>query len=198
MPPAPKSHSTRRSWLGPSGLRLVVAVAGLVLVLQVSLATPAGADGGYRYDDGPAVEWAGTTAPSTAGLTVDEAGVSVGAAAVAGGGVQLRRAAGRVAPRTAPRVTEPMIRNAMTDVPLQSQQGAVSLPKVQSAVDQLAAGSPAPPIRVDGSIIVDGNHRYIAGQIMDDVPAIQPWPGGNSSRVVPWWKQVIDPTDWGG
>lgn len=63
-------------------------------------------------------------------------------------------------------MTEPMIRDAMADAPLQTQQGAVSLPKVQSAVDQLAAGSPPPPIEVDGSIIVDGNHRYIAGQIM--------------------------------
>jgi hypothetical protein len=99
---------------------------------------------------------------------------------------------------SAPRVTEPMIRDAMADAPLQTQQGAVSLPKVQSAVDQLAAGSPAPPIRVDGSIIVDGNHRYIAGQIMGQPPAVQPWPGGNPARVIPWWKQVIDPTDWGG
>jgi hypothetical protein len=91
-----------------------------------------------------------------------------------------------------------MIRDAMADAPLQTQQGAVSLPKVQSAVDQLAAGSPAPPIRVDGSIIVDGNHRYIAGQIMGQPPAVQPWSGGNPARVIPWWKQVIDPTDWDG
>jgi ParB-like chromosome segregation protein Spo0J len=71
-----------------------------------------------------------------------------------------------------------MIRAATADAPLQTQQGAVSLPKVQSAVDQLAAGSPAPPIKVDGSIIVDGNHRYIAGQIMGQPPAVQPWPEG--------------------
>jgi hypothetical protein len=103
-----------------------------------------------------------------------------------------------VATNTAPKVTESMIRDAMENSPLQTQQGAVSLPKVQSAVDQLAAGSPAPPIKVDGSIIVDGNHRYIAGQIMGQPPAVQPWPGGNPARVVPWWKQVIDPTDWGG
>ena len=103
-----------------------------------------------------------------------------------------------VATNTAPKVTEPMIRDAMESAPLQTQQGAVSLPKVQSAVDQLAAGSPAPPIKVDGSIIVDGNHRYIAGQIMGQPPAVQPWPGGNPARVIPWWKQVIDPTDWGG
>lgn len=86
----------------------------------------------------------------------------------------------------------------MADVPLQTLQGAVSLPRVQSAVDDLAGGSPAPPIRVDGTIIVDRNHRYIAGRIMDDLPAIQPWPGGNPTRVIPWGNQVIDPTEWPG
>ena len=91
-----------------------------------------------------------------------------------------------------------MIREAMADAPLQTQQRAVSLPKVQSAVDQLAAGSPAPAIKVDGSIIVDGNHRYIAGQIMGETPAIQPWPGGDPTRVIPWWKQVVDSMNWGG
>ncbi|VAV95903.1 hypothetical protein MNBD_ACTINO02-1315, partial [hydrothermal vent metagenome] len=101
-------------------------------------------------------------------------------------------------PGTAPTVTEPMIREAMVDVPLQTQQGAVSLPRVQSAVDQLAAGSPAPPILVDGSIIVDGNHRYIAGQIMGETPAILPWPGGVPDRVTPSWKQVVDLVDWPG
>jgi hypothetical protein len=64
-----------------------------------------------------------------------------------------------VAAEGAPTVTESMIRDAMADAPLQSQQGAVSLPRVQSYVDQLAAGSEAPAIKVDGSIIVDGNHR---------------------------------------
>ncbi len=89
-----------------------------------------------------------------------------------------------------------MIRDAMEGGPLHSQQGAVSLPKVQEAVDHLAAGSPAPAIQVDGDIIVNGNHRYIAGRIMGQTPAVQPWAGGVRSRVVPWWKQVIDPDAW--
>ena len=103
-----------------------------------------------------------------------------------------------VAAEGAPRVTEPMIRQAMADAPLESQQGAVSLPRVQSYVDQLAAGSEAPPIKVGGSIIVDGNHRYIAGRILGQEPAIQPWPGGSAARVVPWWEQVVDPSEWFG
>jgi hypothetical protein len=103
-----------------------------------------------------------------------------------------------VATNTAPRVTEPMIRDAMADAPLLTQQTRVSLPRVQRAVDQLAAGSPAPPIKVDGSIIVNGNHRYIAGQIMEQPPAIQPWPGGRPGSVIPWDKQIIDSIDWPG
>lgn len=81
---------------------------------------------------------------------------------------------------------------------LPSQQGAVSLPRVQAYVDRLAAGSEAPPILVNGSIIVDGNHRYIAGRIMGQEPAIQSWFGGSAARVVPWSKQVIDLSEWFG
>jgi len=182
-----------------SAARLLGVLAATVAIFVAGLAMlPAGAtyspDGGYMYDAGARAAGAAVTNSVDGARDAGDQGV----AAVGGALAEVRLSAGFVAPRSTPRVSEPMIRDAMTDVPLQSQQGAVSLPKVQSAVDQLAAGSPAPPIRVDGSIIVDGNHRYIAGQIMDDVPAIQPWPGGNSGRVVPWWEQVIDPTDWGG
>ncbi|MGC5222554.1 FG-GAP-like repeat-containing protein [Micromonospora sp. DT81.3] len=97
----------------------------------------------------------------------------------------------------APKVTAATIREAMAGAPLQSQQASVSLPRVQQAVDQLASGSPAPPIKVDGSIIVDGNHRYIAGRILGREPAIQPWAGGSPNRVIPWSQQRIDPGDWG-
>jgi len=176
--------------------RLILVLAVALSSAGLGVATAAATTGvvAYDYDEIPQF----TPVPET--MSADEAQDPgpVGRAPAEAFGVDPQISADRVAPGSTPRVTEPMIRNAMTDVPLQSQQGAVSLPKVQSAVDQLAAGSLAPPIRVDGSIIVDGNHRYVAGQMMDDVPAVQPWPGGNSSRVVPWWKQVIDPTDWGG
>jgi len=51
------------------------------------------------------------------------------------------------------------------DAPLSSQQaGGISLPKVQQYVDKLLKREVAPAIKVDGNIIVDGNHRYVAGR----------------------------------
>jgi hypothetical protein len=90
-----------------------------------------------------------------------------------------------------------MIREAMKDAPLVSQQaGGVSLPKIQGFVDDLLAGKVAPAIKVDGGIIVDGNHRYIAGRILGREPATQAWLGGRPGGVVPWDKLPIDPKAW--
>jgi hypothetical protein len=90
-----------------------------------------------------------------------------------------------------------MIRELLKTAPLSSQQaGGISLPKVQQYVDKLLRGVVAPAIKVDGKIIVDGNHRYVAGRIFGQEPAIQPWAGGNPSRVIPWDKLPISPNDW--
>jgi hypothetical protein len=41
------------------------------------------------------------------------------------------------------------------------------------------SGSFAPPtIKVDNGIIVDGNHRHVAGRVFGKAPSIQPWEGG--------------------
>jgi len=85
----------------------------------------------------------------------------------------------------------------MKDAPLSSQQaGGVSLPRVQQYVDKLLAGEVPPAIKVDGSMIVDGNHRYIAGQILgQDTPVIQ-WLGGRPGSAVPWSDIPISPEAW--
>ena len=94
-------------------------------------------------------------------------------------------------------VTEQSIREAMKDAPLSSQQtGGVSLPKVQQYVDKLSAGETPPAIKVDGNMIVDGNHRYIAGRIFGQDPPIQPWAGGRPDGAVPWSDIKISPNDW--
>jgi hypothetical protein len=113
------------------------------------------------------------------------------AAGTAGGSVA--RGATRIT--SGSQVTEQVIREAMKDATLQSQQGGgVSLRLIQKYVDKLLAGEAAPAIRVDGTIIVDGNHRYIAGHILGQEPAIQPWVGGRGP-VVPW-NQVKISTEW--
>jgi len=81
--------------------------------------------------------------------------------------------------------------------PLRSQQaGGVSLPRVQLYVDRLLAGEAAPAIRVDGQMIVDGNHRYVAARILGQAPPIQPWAGGRPGGAVPWETLPIDPRSW--
>jgi hypothetical protein len=94
-------------------------------------------------------------------------------------------------------VTEEVIRNAMKDAPLKSQQrGGISLPKVREFVDKLNAGETPPAIKVDDGIIVEGNHRYIAGRIVGKEPPIQPWAGGRPERVVSWDQMPISNEKW--
>ncbi|MCM3181260.1 hypothetical protein ACUXCC_005620 [Cytobacillus horneckiae] len=95
------------------------------------------------------------------------------------------------------KVTEEIIREAMKDAPLRTMQNAVSLPAIQRYVDRLAKGDVAPPIRVDKGIIVEGNHRYVAGRVFGQEPAQQSWSGGISSLSMDFKKIKIDPTDWG-
>ena len=109
----------------------------------------------------------------------------------------LSEGGGREAITKGEQVTEQVIREAMKGAPLASQQaGGVSLPKVQGFVDDLLAGRTAPPIKVDGAMIVDGNHRYIAGRILGKEPGIQPWLGGRPESAVPWNELPIDPKAW--
>jgi RHS repeat-associated protein len=111
---------------------------------------------------------------------------------------KLRAAANGVSAITkGEQVTEQLIREVMRDAPLRSQQaGGVSLPRVQAYVDRLLAGEAAPAIKVDGQMIVDGNHRYIAGRILGREPPIQPWAGGRPGSAVQWDALPIDPAAW--
>ncbi|AGP37744.1 FG-GAP-like repeat-containing protein [Sorangium cellulosum] len=116
-----------------------------------------------------------------------------------GGGAVVPEVAtgGRATITSGSQVTEQVIREAMKDAPLASQQArGVSLPLVQQYVDKLIAREVAPAIKVDGRMIVDGNHRYIAGRVFGQEPAIQPWAGGRPERLVPWENLPINPESW--
>jgi hypothetical protein len=94
-------------------------------------------------------------------------------------------------------VTERIIRDAMRDATLQSQQkGGISLPRVQRFVELLMAGEDPPPIKVDGKMIVDGNHRYIAARILRIEPVVQIWAGGRPDDAVAWDQLPIDRKFW--
>ncbi|MEE4860972.1 filamentous hemagglutinin N-terminal domain-containing protein [Pseudomonas alliivorans] len=96
-------------------------------------------------------------------------------------------------------VTPEIIQKALQGDPAISGQNFVSLPAVQRYVDRLLKGDVAPPIKMDGNIIVDGNHRYIAAKILGRSPEVAP--GTLSPSKVGQTKPVsdvkIDPVDWG-
>jgi hypothetical protein len=94
-------------------------------------------------------------------------------------------------------VTEDIIRESMKDAPLKTQQGAVNLPAIQRYVTRLGGGEIAPSIKVNNGIIVDGNHRYIAGRIFGQEPLQIPGAGGRINSIINWSKLKIDPFDWG-
>lgn len=69
---------------------------------------------------------------------------------------------------------------------------------IQYYVDRILAGeTDIPPIKVDGNIIVDGNHRYIASRIANIEIKTMPWKGGNPDKVINWMDVILDSIDWG-
>ena len=82
-------------------------------------------------------------------------------------------------------VTDDVIRNAMKDAPLKTQQKSVSVPVIQNYVNRVLSGeTDIPMIKVDGNIIVDGNHRYITSRIIGVVVEILDWCGGVPENVI--------------
>ena len=82
--------------------------------------------------------------------------------------------------------------------PGQTQQGSVSKPVIQRYVDRILSGETnSPAIHVDGDIIVNGNHRYIAGRIAGIEIQTQSWYGGKPEKVISWFDVIIDSFDWG-
>ncbi|NOW95865.1 hypothetical protein FHW89_002529 [Mucilaginibacter sp. SG564] len=138
-----------------------------------------------------------------AGANVVDQAVGMGVAGAIGKGVSALRGAApaaealSVAPR-AP-VTAEGIANALEGSTMQTTQGVVSLPVVQRYVNMLDAGSEAPAIKVAGDVIVEGNHRFVAGRIVGQEPAQVP--GNLSPSQAPMVKPIqstkVDPLDWG-
>lgn len=67
-------------------------------------------------------------------------------------------------------VTPDMIHDSLKGDTMQTLQGSVSLPAIQRYVDRLLKGDVAPPIKVDGNVVVEGNHRYVAGKVAGKMP----------------------------
>jgi RHS repeat-associated protein len=97
------------------------------------------------------------------------------------------------------RLSDGVIRDALRNAPLKTVQRGVSKPAIERYVDMLNQGKEPPPIKVDGDVIVDGNHRYIAGRVFGSDPPIQPGTLFPSRRgqIRSFEDIFIDPSDWG-
>jgi len=95
-------------------------------------------------------------------------------------------------------VTPEIIQKALKDDKTISAQDGVSLPMIQRYVDRLLKGDVAPPIKMDGNVIVDGNHRYIAAKILGKEPEIDPGvlTSYKASKKRPTVNLEISPLDW--
>jgi RHS repeat-associated protein len=97
-------------------------------------------------------------------------------------------------------VTEESIAKALEGSTMQTIQGKVSLPMVQRYVKMLESGSTAPAIKVADGVIIEGNHRYVAGRIFGKEPAVAPGAlsPSDASKIVPIQQTKVDLNDWGG
>ena len=81
---------------------------------------------------------------------------------------------------------------------LRTLQGKVSGPAVDRYVKMIKSGRTAPPITVDGDIIIEGNHRYAAGIRTGVMPAQRPGtlPASQARSAFPFEHVRVDPVDW--
>lgn len=118
----------------------------------------------------------------------------------AGIGAMRRGILSLFAAKGAVKVTEATIAKALKGSTMKTIQGEVSLPMIERYVKMLESGSVSPPIKVANGVIIDGNHRYIAGRLFGVEPAVVPGAMSPSqlSRVVPIQKTKVSIVDWGG
>lgn len=95
-------------------------------------------------------------------------------------------------------VNEATIAKALDGSTMQTLQGRVSQPMVERYVRMLEAGKMPPPIQVADGVIVNGNHRYVAGRLFGIEPPTVPYVRPSTSVPKPIQQTTVDPLDWGG
>jgi hypothetical protein len=87
---------------------------------------------------------------------------------------------------------------AMKNAPLVTHQKSVSVPAVNRYIDKLSAGSVPPAIKVADGVIIEGNHRYVAGYVLGKVPPVVPYIDVRKNDPVFTFSEIdYDPADWG-
>lgn len=176
------SNNNPYKYIDPDGRNplLIIPIAGAVI--------GGGINAAMQYSSTGTVQWGGL------GGVLDAAGdgFSFGMLGLAG--------AGRTAVTTGPiEVTKQTIATALKGSTMKSAQPTVSLPVVEAYVRKIEAGGVAPAISVDGKIIVEGNHRYVAGRVAGKEPATKPGTISPSqeSKAKPIQEIKVDPVDHG-
>ncbi len=97
-------------------------------------------------------------------------------------------------------INEITIAKALENSNMKTIQGEVSLPMIKRYVKMLENGLNPPPIKVANGIIIEGNHRYVAGRLFGKEPEVIPsiLPLSQASRVVPIQNTKVSQIDWGG
>ncbi|MHA6572571.1 ParB N-terminal domain-containing protein [Pseudomonas yamanorum] len=179
-------------------------------LFDMTLGTAAGAAGGLV--GGKAIEWfagrwatrAGAEGVGAKGLDTGKAPYTSTVSPDAEAGmpyahpVQEAGAKGGALVTKGSDVTPETIQKALSGDKTISAQDGVSLPMIQRYVDRLLNGDVAPPIKMDGDVIVDGNHRYIASKILGREPTVDPGvlTDYKASKKRPTVNLEISPLDW--
>ncbi|WP_174560888.1 hypothetical protein [Acinetobacter bouvetii] len=93
---------------------------------------------------------------------------------------------------------ESIIRSVLTGDRHLTLQKYVSLPVIQAYLARVESGQKCiPPIKADGNIIVDGNHRYIVGKLCSINISKLPSNASNGLQRFPMSQMKVDGYDWG-
>jgi hypothetical protein len=88
------------------------------------------------------------------------------------------------------------IKMAVATSPMFTLQRLVSAPGVQKYVSQIESGVIPPPIVVDGTLIIDGNHRYIASLLCDKYQPVKPGQSPLTAPRYPLSAISVDGSSW--
>jgi RHS repeat-associated protein len=94
-------------------------------------------------------------------------------------------------------VTAELIQKVVEGCTYRCQQTNVSIPVIQNYVNRSLSGEIPPAIRMEGNVLVDGVHRFIAGLITGTPAPIQSWIAPRSATLYDISRIYGDPTDWG-
>lgn len=89
------------------------------------------------------------------------------------------------------------IKKVVANTSYQTNQRSVSVPAVARYTAMIEAGSIAPPVYMDSMLIVEGNHRMVAGLLCEQLPPIQPWASSLSKPRYLFSDIIPDVSDWG-